>query len=136
MNFSILGPPITQQSKKKAPASIFALQPNQGTVIFVRPRYKDRRYQNQKSVFSCPKDPYAPLEVENMTKITFDKHLKPKLRERLKTMGVSTSFIYPGLAGIASEIKSLHYNPVQSGTHHITSVQCYIDLSSLNRSDL
>jgi hypothetical protein len=120
---------------KNAPTSIFAIQPTQGTVIFVRPKYKDRRYQNQKSVFSCPQDPYTPLETDNMMKINFDKNLKPQLRERLKKMGVSTSFIYPGLAGIAAEVKSLNYDPVQSGKHQITTTTCYIDLSAIQQNN-
>ena len=69
-----------------------------------------------------------------MIKINFDKNLKPQLRERLKKMGVSTSFIYPGLAGIASEVKSLNYDPVHSGKHQIVTMTCHIDLSALQQS--
>jgi hypothetical protein len=114
--------------RKREPASIFAIQPGQGKVIFIRPKYKDRRYQNQKSVFSCPQDPYAPLQLDSMGRIDFDKNLKPRLRERLKKMGISTSFIYPGLGGIASEVKSLKYDPVQSGRTKIVTMRCEVKL--------
>ncbi|MDF3196590.1 FRG domain-containing protein [Pseudomonas sp. 1928-m] len=114
--------------RRKEPAGIFAIQPTQGEVIFVRPKYKDRRYQNQKSVFSCPRDPYTPLQLDGMRCIEFDKNLKPRLRERLKKMGVSTSFIYPGLGGIASEVKSLKYDPVQSGRTKIITMRCEIKI--------
>lgn len=114
--------------RKKAPASIFAIQPDQGRVIFIRPKYKDRRYQNQKSVFSCPQDPYTPLQLDGMIRIDFDKHLKSRLRERLKKMGVSASFIYPGLDGIAAEVKSLKYDPVRSGITKIITMRCEVKI--------
>lgn len=116
------------EEKKKEPSSVFAIQSNQGEVIFIRPKYKDRRYQNQRSVFSCPRDPYAPLHLEGITQIVFDKNLKPRLRERLKKMGVSASFIYPGLNGIASEVKSLTYDPIQSGKTKTITIRCEINL--------
>ena len=107
------------EQKKKEPISIFAIQPTQDKVIFVRPKYKDRRYQNQKSVFSCPKDPHKSLDIEGMKKIAFSGKLKPFLRNRLRKMGISTSFIYPGIGGIASEVKSFYYDPVSSGRTQI-----------------
>lgn len=116
------------QEQKKNPASIFAIEPEQGKVIFVRPKYKDRRYQNQKSVFSCAKDPCLPLEPQGLIKIEVAAILKSRIRERLQKLGVSTSFIYPGLAGIASEIKSLQYDEVHAGRKSIITFECSVDL--------
>ncbi|MBW8182913.1 FRG domain-containing protein [Shewanella nanhaiensis] len=42
------------EEHNKSPSSLFAIQPRQGDVIFVRPKYSDQRYLNQRSVFSCP----------------------------------------------------------------------------------
>lgn len=105
--------------------SVIAIQPNQGKLIFVRPKYKDRRYHNQASVFSCPAKPYDDLVngvISNLEELIVPGMLKPQLRERLRTLGVSASFIYPGLDGIASEVKSLQYDPVHSGRHKIITV--------------
>ena len=114
--------------KKKEPSSLFAIQPDQGTVIFLRPKYTDRRYQNQKSIFSCPKDPFRTLEIDGLKKMAFSGHLKPELRSRLRAMGISTSFIYPGLGGIASEVKSFYYDPVVSGLVTILTVRMELKL--------
>lgn len=99
---------------KKEPFSVFAIQPRQGDVVFVRPKYTDRRYQNQKSIFSCHKDPFKALEIDGLRKLEFSGQLKPALRNRLRILGIATSFIYPGLGGVASEVKCFHYDPVIS----------------------
>lgn len=104
----------------KNPSSIIGIQQAQGKVIYVRPKYQDRRYHNQASIFSCPAQPYDPLEP--VDKLIVPKHLKLKLRMRLKTLGVSASFIYPGLDGVATEVRGLRYAPVESGKLRIISV--------------
>ena len=113
---------------KSAPASIFALQENQGKVIFVRPKYTDERYINQKSVFSCPQDPFSPLDLSSMKKIIVRSAWKERIRRRLRVLGISTSFIYPGLAGISEEIKSLFFNPVACGKTQMLTFRCDISL--------
>ena len=111
------------QEAKKAPASRFVIQPSQGIFVFLRPKYTDRRYQNQKSVFSCPADPFKALEIDGLKKLEFSGRLKPPLRSRLRTMGIATSFIYPGLGGVASEAKCFHYDPVVSGWMKIVTAR-------------
>ncbi len=106
---------------KKNKSSLFAILPKQGEYIFVRPKYSDQRYLNQRSVFSCPSNPYIPLELENSSFLTFKGEWKPELRNRLKRLGISTSFIYPGLSGIATEVKSFKYDPIQSGSLKVIS---------------
>lgn len=111
--------------------SVFAIQPKQRTVIFVRPRYKDRRYHNQASVFSCPARPYEDLVsglAGDLDELIVPGSLKPRLRERLRTLGVSASFIYPGLDGIASEVKSLEYDPVHHGSKRIVTATMELTL--------
>jgi hypothetical protein len=93
-----------------------------GEVIFLRPKYTDPRYLNQKSVFSCPKNPFQSLEIPGIEKIQFKGYLKSELRELLRTMGISSYYIYPGLGGIASEVKTTLFAPVQSGFRKIYSI--------------
>jgi hypothetical protein len=111
--------------------SVFAIQSHQGKVIFVRPKYKDRRYHNQASVFSCPAEPYEALTREvlhNLETLIVPYQLKPLLRERLRQLGISASFIYPGLDGIASEVKSLQYDPVRSGRTQMVTFRATIEI--------
>jgi len=113
---------------KKEPFSIFAIQPSQGTVVFVRPKYIDKRYQNQKSIFSCHEDPFKVLEIDGLTKLEFSGHLKPDLRSRLRTLGIAASFIYPGLGGAVSEAKCFHYDPVTLGRTKIVTARLDLKL--------
>jgi hypothetical protein len=94
---------------------VFALQPNQSKFVFLRPKYTDRRYLNQRSVFSCPAQPYAALEVQPHERLTVRAEWKPRLREVLRTFGVAHSFVYPGLEGAAKEARSFNFDPVKNG---------------------
>ncbi|MFN4327653.1 MAG: FRG domain-containing protein [Limnobacter sp.] len=111
------------------PASIFAIQPHQGEFIFIRPRYTDERYINQKSIFSCPKDPFNPPNIPDIKTIAVRGAWKPEIRCRLRMLGISTSFIYPGIAGIASEIKAHQFDPVANGKMQIVTLRTEIKLS-------
>lgn len=113
---------------KSAPASIFAIQADQSKVIFVRPRYTDERYVNQKSVFSCPLDPFSAIDLQSIKKLVVRAEWKGEIRRRLRILGISTAFIYPGLAGIAEEIKSLFFNPVASGRIQMFTMNCVMPL--------
>ena len=116
------------EEHKKAPASDFAIQANQGNVIFVRPKYTDQRYLNQRSVFSSQKDPYTPIEVDDINIMHFKGEWKADLRARLKAMGVSSSFIYPGLDGIGKEVKAFVYDPITKKKLNMASFTCRVDL--------
>ena len=78
---------------RNTPAGFIQLQPNQGKVIFIRPKYSDQRYLNQKSVFSCTKDVFKPLVLEGIEKIIVRSSLKPELRLCLRTIGISTFYV-------------------------------------------
>ena len=113
---------------RKAPASIFAIQAHQGRTIFVRPRYSDERYVSQRSVFSCPANPFQALDLPDIKKLAIRATWKSEIRRRLRVMGVSTSSVYPGLAGVASEVKSLMFNPVASGRTKMMTVRAELKL--------
>lgn len=115
-------------SHKQVPSSLFAIQPNQGKFIFIRPKYTDQRYLNQRSVFSCPSNPFSSVEPKSLELLTFKASWKPEIRSRLQTMGVSTSFIYPGLGGIASEVKSFVHDPITSGRMKVVTCRAALEL--------
>ncbi|MCW4442981.1 FRG domain-containing protein [Vibrio splendidus] len=111
---------VTEEAKTNSYVlRIIKMQPEQGKVIFIRPKYSDSRYVNQKSIFSCPRDPFKPLELDKHQIIKIKAQWKPAIRERLKMMGISHSYIYPGLEGVAKEIRKHMFEPVQSGRHKI-----------------
>jgi len=103
------------ESEQIGISQMFPLLPKQKEVIFLRPKYTDQRYLNQKSVFSCQADPFMPLELENLTILEIKKEWKSELRRRLRTMGISHSYLYPGLEGISKEIKTEIFLPIETG---------------------
>jgi hypothetical protein len=109
----------TQQVKMNTMA--WQLAPIVGGVLFLRPNYSDQRYLNQRSVFSCPADPFSPLELQDLKRFELKDEWKPALRERLRAMGVATAHIYPGLDGIAKEIKVFSFDPVTDGRLSISN---------------
>ncbi|UTV26613.1 FRG domain-containing protein [Photobacterium atrarenae] len=129
--YEIFDPTTANYMKEKSqePISIFALQSNQGSFIFIRPKYNDSRYLNQRSVFSCPANPFKPLELDDVSLFKIKGYWKPELRRRLRTFGISTSFIYPGLAGIAQEVKSFVHTPIESGKMSVYTAKVTLDLS-------
>jgi hypothetical protein len=100
---------------RRNPASMIAMQEHQGKVIFIRPKYSDARYLNQRSIFSCQANPLEPVLVPGMEKIIIPGGWKKEMRERLATLGIATSFIYPGVDGVMKELQSLVFSPVSNG---------------------
>jgi hypothetical protein len=117
-----------KKEKQQGALRIFALQNDQGTLMFVRPKYTDRRYLNQRSVFSCPADPFTPLQVSEMKTLTIEAAWKPFLRQTLRTFGIVHSFIYPGLEGTAKEVRSAHFDPVKTGRLQMQSFTMQLNL--------
>lgn len=76
--------PLTANNRKTAPGimKLIAVQPSLGNVIFVRPQYKDVRYLNQRSIFSCPADPQEPLDVSGLEKLVVEGSWKAEIRKR------------------------------------------------------
>jgi len=120
---------VTEEEKRKNPISRLFGIPDQGKVIFMRPRYTDQRYINQKSVFSCPSDPFIPLEVDGFKKIIINYNHKESIRKTLQTMGVSHSFIYPGLGGVVSEVREKEFLPLIRGKLQILTLSAEIPAS-------
>lgn len=78
-----------------------------GELIFIRPQYLDRRYENQATVLSCPADPFFEQSALAEYLIPIAKEIKPFIRRYLSQIGFSYSFIYPGIEGAAKDINSV-----------------------------
>ncbi|MDM8561136.1 FRG domain-containing protein [Candidatus Parabeggiatoa sp. HSG14] len=109
---------VNAETKNNEPRlnNIIALQQDIGKFIFVRPKYTDQRYLNQKSIFSCHANPFESLDLLGTTKFIIKKEWKRRIRAKLDLYGITHSFIYPGLDGVARELRIRHYDPVQKGT--------------------
>jgi len=107
---------INSDAEQHSPIIRVKLQHEQDDVIFVRPKYTDNRYINQKSIFSCQKNPFKPIHFPNQDNLIIKGKWKNRIREKLKMIGVSHSFVYPGLEGVAKEIKKHYFEPVKCGT--------------------
>lgn len=112
--------------KKVGALKVFALQPEQGEVIFVRPKYTDQRYLNQRSIFSCPANPFKEINLPGLVKLSINKEWKHNIRKRLRVLGITHSYIYPGLEGVAREVKASTFDPVKNGKAQIVSMFCEI----------
>jgi len=120
---------------KKTPIGIFSMQPNQGNVIFIEPKYTDSRYVNQKSIFSCSRNPFEPLKLEKSQELKINKELKSLLRDRLKIMGISHSYLFPNLDGICKEIKIGKFDPIANGkATHVICKSAPLDISEYMKS--
>ncbi len=107
---------------KKGILKVFALQGGQQDVIFIRPKYTDQRYMNQKSVFSCHSDPFKALSLPRLNKLLIKKEWKPAIRDHLRIIGIAHSYIYPSLEGVAHEVKITYFDPVKNGKRQIVTV--------------
>jgi hypothetical protein len=120
------------EQKKVGINGILALQSNQRKVIFIRPKYTDSRYLNQRSVFSCPANPFNPLNLSEQQKIIIKAEWKPKLRQILHTFGIVHSFIFPGLEGVTQEIKTNYFDPIKHGRETILRVRAEIEMPNFS----
>lgn len=96
------------------PADIFGTA-DEGKCIFLRPKYVDERYLNQKSILACPANPYSITIYGDVKEIIINRTLKKHIRKQLKMFGISFAYIYPGLQGIAAAIKADIFNEVSLG---------------------
>ncbi|MFT2097880.1 FRG domain-containing protein [Marinomonas sp. 2405UD66-6] len=76
-------------------------------IFFIRPEYLDTRYKNQSTVLMFPKDQYRDhkntLSAESLS---IPKEIKHELRAYLRSLGITSDFIYPSLDGAAEASKT------------------------------
>ncbi|GAA4274725.1 FRG domain-containing protein [Aquimarina gracilis] len=72
-----------------------------------RPPYISARIQNQSGVFTVHNAPDIPWEHDKLKKVVIPKELKPVIKKTLFKYGVNQRLIYPGLEGVARDLKWL-----------------------------
>jgi len=115
---------INSDVEQRSPRIKVKLQDERDDVIFVRPKYTNNRYINQKSIFSCQKNPFKPIYFSNQDNLIIKGKWKNRIREKLKMIGVFHSFVYPGLEGVTKEIKKHYFEPVKCGTLRMLTIGC------------
>lgn len=73
-------------------------------IVFIRPKYTDERYSNQKTVLACPETSEIEFSTVLRDGLTVPVAIKPRLRSYLRKIGIDSSYIYPGLTGVASMV--------------------------------
>jgi len=72
-----------------------------------RPPYISTRIQNQSGLFTVHHMPDQPFKHEKLKKVILPKELKAKAKKTLFTYGINQRLIYPGLDGVARDLKWL-----------------------------
>lgn len=72
-----------------------------------RPPYISSRIQNQSGLFTVHNDPEKVFTHEKMKKIVIPKEVKRSIKKILFKYGINQRMIYPGLEGIAKDLKWL-----------------------------
>lgn len=75
-------------------------------IFFIRPEYLDTRYKNQSTVLMFPKEQYKDHKsILCAASLTIPKEIKHELRAYLRSLGITSDFIYPSLDGAAEASK-------------------------------
>ncbi len=72
-----------------------------------RPPYISARIQNQAGLFTVHHTPDIPFEHEKVKKVIIPKKLKSMIKKTLFKYGVNQRLLYPGLEGVARDLKWL-----------------------------
>ena len=71
----------------------------------VFPTLIDQRVSNQAGLFTIQRNPCQPLTHETIKTIVIDRALKEDVKCWLRWVGITTSFLFPSLTSLASELK-------------------------------
>ena len=69
--------------------------------ITVQLPHVTRRIAAQSGVFTISDDPFKPLDGAGLTKNVFPTRLKEEILNRIESMGINRSSLFPGLDGVA-----------------------------------
>ncbi len=72
-----------------------------------RPPYISARIQNQAGLFTVHHEPDTPFEHDKLKKVVIPMHLKSIIKKTLFKYGVNQRLLYPGLEGVARDLKWL-----------------------------
>ncbi len=72
------------------------------------PNLSHQRYVNQESLFTLQSNPTKSDDSKISTRFIISKEVKKIIRWKLRRMGISKSFIYPGLDSLSHDILEVH----------------------------
>ncbi len=72
------------------------------------PNFTHIRYSNQESLFTLHKNPSIPDYSNISKKIIINRNVKKFIRWKLRRIGITKSFIFPGLDSLAYDILEIH----------------------------
>jgi hypothetical protein len=76
--------------------------------VAVIPPLIHQRFSNQAGVFTLQGNPFKPFTHENLRTIVVDRGFKDELKQWLRRMGITASFLFPGLDSLAAELSETH----------------------------
>ena len=72
-----------------------------------RPPYISARIQNQAGLFTVHHEPDTSFEHDKLKKVVIPLKMKPAIKKTLFKYGINQRLIYPGLEGVARDLKWL-----------------------------
>jgi hypothetical protein len=67
-----------------------------------------QRFSNQAGLFTIQGNPFKPFAHENLRKIVIGQVFKDETKRWLRRMGITISFLFPGLDSLAVELAEVH----------------------------
>jgi FRG domain len=67
-----------------------------------------QRFSNQGGIFTVQGNPFKPFTHENLRKIVIGRRFKDEIKRWLRRMGITVSFLFPGLDSLATELSEVH----------------------------
>ncbi len=67
-----------------------------------------QRFSNQAGLFTIQGNPFKPFTHDNLRKIVIDRSFKNEIKQWLRRMGITVSFLFPGLDSLATELSEIH----------------------------
>ncbi len=74
-------------------------------VIKFRPRHIAARISAQKGLFTIHPNPDKPIQSPRITKVVIQNQCRKEIKRQLYTYGISSATLFPGLDGLAKELR-------------------------------
>lgn len=77
-------------------------------VLKYRPPHLSPRIVAQSGLFTIHPEPTTPFDSPNLTKLIIESSARRKMKKMLYKLGISYKVLYPGLEGLAVDLRWLH----------------------------
>lgn len=77
-------------------------------VLKYRPPHLSPRIVAQSGLFTIHPEPTTPFDDSNLTKLIIESSARRKMKQMLYKLGISYKVLYPGLEGLAVDLRWLH----------------------------